>query len=533
MKATAEEQPKEQAKKEILLDLNDKPKPLSSGIKTRVMIKNLTKETIGNETSQAIIRIFDTKYMSLKIFWIICLLGCVSLCGYLVAKSFLTYLSFPVYTTTTLVNEVPTVFPKITICNSNIPTTEYAFEIIKEINEELKPNLSIFNQTQMSQIAWKDASNIFWSVFTEFHVRINSETFSDAYRKKLVHSFEDVLIDCSFNGQLCTSFDFIWKWDPVYGNCYVFNSGLNTSGSKVSYKESVLPGALSGLQLVAYVGYNEKLIPFNPGYFSWVPFSNSYGLNVLIENNTYLSYEKTNVIILNGGTMNFMPIHRRFASKLPKPYSNCDIDNSNPDTFDSPYYNLIKNSPYQYSQELCILQCFQKQIIDLCNCSTLSYVSLYNASCHNERESECSFWEPFEGNVSSKIPNCIPQCPLECNSTEMSFTLTSQTFSGNGYAFLVNESHVLSSDFISSPITDVTASNKFVQFFAYYDSLSFTSSEDSPSMDIVAFLGNIGGTLGLFLGICVLSVCEFIHVIVENCILVKDRLKQAKKLNKI
>jgi len=156
-------------------------------------------------------------------------------------------------------------------------------------------------------------------------------------------------------------------------------------------------------------------------------------------------------------------------------------------------------------------------------------VSLYNTSCHNERESLCAYWQPAKGNISSQIPNCIPQCPLECNSTEISSTLTSQTFSGNGYAYLVNQTSVFSSDFISSPITDVTASNKFVQLFAYYDSLSFTSSEDSPSMDIKAFLGNIGGTFGLFLGISVLSLCELMHVMVESCLLVKDRLKQAEK----
>jgi hypothetical protein len=289
-----------------------------------------------------------------------------------------------------------------------------------------------------------------------------------------------------------------------------------------------LPGAFSGLQLVIYVGYNEKLIPFNLGPFSWIPFSNSYGLNVLVENNTYLSVDKSNVIALNGGTINFMPIQRRFASKLAKPYSNCDIDNTNPGQFDSPYYNLIKNSPYQYSQELCVLQCYQQQIINLCNCSTPIYVSLYNASCKNEEETGCALWEPIKGSVSSQIPSCIPQCPLECNSTEISFTLTSQTFTGNGYGYLVNATSTFSSDFISTPITDMTASNKFVQLFAYYDSLSFTSSEDSPSMDIVAFLGNIGGTLGLFLGISVLSVCECIHVMVESCILVKGRLIKNK-----
>ena len=149
MKEQAKVTPIEQTKKGgMLIELNGNSTTLLSGIKTRTMIKNLTKETIGNETSHAIIRIFDTKYLGLKIFWIICLLGSVSLSGYLVAQTFIIYLSFPVYTTTTLVNEVPTVFPKITICNSNIPTTEYAFEMIKKINKELSPNISIFNHKE-------------------------------------------------------------------------------------------------------------------------------------------------------------------------------------------------------------------------------------------------------------------------------------------------------------------------------------------------------------------------------------------------
>jgi hypothetical protein len=94
MNKSAKVTPKERSKKDMLFGVNE-PGPFLSGIKTRIMIKNLTKETIGNETSQAIIRIFDTKYLALKIFWLICLLGCVSLCGYLVAKTFLIYLNYP------------------------------------------------------------------------------------------------------------------------------------------------------------------------------------------------------------------------------------------------------------------------------------------------------------------------------------------------------------------------------------------------------------------------------------------------------
>jgi len=70
----------------------------------------------------------------------------------------------------------------------------------------------------------------------------------------------------------------------------------------------------------------------------------------------------------------------------------------------------------------------------------------------------------------------------------------------------INENPAILYDFDLTPITVETASNKFVQLFIHYDSLKYTSSTDTPSMDIVTLLSNIGGTLGLFLGISALSV---------------------------
>ena len=96
----------------------------------------MARQTLGNETSQAVIRIFEAKYLCFKLYWLICLLACATLCFYLVAQTILTYLSYPVYTTTTIVHEVPTVFPKVTICNSATAVTAFAAQVVKEINRD-------------------------------------------------------------------------------------------------------------------------------------------------------------------------------------------------------------------------------------------------------------------------------------------------------------------------------------------------------------------------------------------------------------
>jgi hypothetical protein len=57
--------------------------------------------------------------------------------------------------------------------------------------------------------------------------------------------------------------------------------------------------------------------------------------------------------------------------------------------------------------------------------------------------------------------------------------------------------------------------NSIIKFNIYYDSLSYTISTESPAMDVVALLSNIGGTLGLFLGVSVLTAVELIEIIIQ------------------
>ena len=384
----------------------------------------------------------------------------------------------------------------------------------------------------MSNLTFLETESLL-QVYRSVDIFINLDTFSDTYRKMLVHPLEKILWNCEFNGQPCSASDFSWIWDPVYGNCYSFNSGFNSSGSTMSYKESLLPGAQFGLKLDIYVGYIDYLNSFNVGWFQnhYGSNANFYGLNILIQNNTYLQMDKFDVIALDGGTANYIAVQRRFSSKLPKPYSNCDIDNKNPDQIDSEYFNIIKNSPYQYEQELCVDVCMQKRMIDVCNCTFSIFLSLYNASCKNFAQGLCS-WVAIEPNgpydVETTIRNCISQCPLECNSTQFTFKLTSQKYTGPLFETLVKSNPLFASDFTFTPITQETASNKFVEAIIYYDSLTYTSSEDTPSMDIVALLGNIGGTLGLLLGLSVLTLFESMHVIFESLILVYKRLLKSQ-----
>jgi hypothetical protein len=55
--------------------------------------------------------IFHSKYLLLRIMWLVCLLGSSGICAYLLMKSVQDYLNYDVVTVTSTVYEAPAIFP--------------------------------------------------------------------------------------------------------------------------------------------------------------------------------------------------------------------------------------------------------------------------------------------------------------------------------------------------------------------------------------------------------------------------------------
>jgi hypothetical protein len=240
-------------------------------------VENLLRGILYNSLAQAIIKLILTPHTVLKIFLIACVLASTGLASYLVIKAIINFLEY-VTTTSRTIFENPTLFPKVTFCNVNWFTTEYAYNLTQEGHEDSK--------------AYRLSNN---------------------EKKKLGHNLEDILIKWSFNNFPCNSSDFTWYFDENYGNCYTFNSGFDSSKKeRIKLKKSTLVGLDFGLQLTLYVNVYEKLISDT---------TKIYGLGALIRigNSSYLSDYS------NGGI---------FVIK-------------------SYLYDLISQSDYAYSQNLC------------------------------------------------------------------------------------------------------------------------------------------------------------------------------------
>ena len=177
--------------------------------------------------------------------------------------------------------------------SNNQFTTSYAVSFIREINQQVLPDIDIFNTTQMEQLSLPDKMSYINTIYTAAISVMTSNNFTNDQRKLLGHSLDDILFSCTFNQQPCSSSDFIWKFDRYYGNCFVFNSGYNASG-KTDIKKSLISGSLYGLQLQFYVGFNDQLSLFNSIY--------AKGGFLKVENSSFLLDDSLDGIFLTPGS---------------------------------------------------------------------------------------------------------------------------------------------------------------------------------------------------------------------------------------
>ena len=509
-------------------------------------VKDLIKH-LRNEAIKLFLKIFQVKHKWLKFYLIILLLIVLTISCYMLTNLILSYLAFEVLTTARTLTEIKSIFPKVSICNVNPFQTEYALELLKQTNKELcvqaAPGRYLcpktyfdaeidLNQTEVNiQTTSKnvtphckppdivESESKLWSFAKVIHDRaldIVNSNFTNEQKKLLAHNLDDLLINCKFNSKPCR--EFIWYFDSFYGNCYMFNTGFNSSGHVIDFETTTIPGAGFGLSLDFYVGMHENLTLFNGLN------SKTFGAIIKIENNSYLvdnGYELENIRVA-AGLETFIKVHRSFEFSLPRPYSNCDIPNEEEASYleENFFYRLFLDSPYQYTRQGCFVQCYQQRLIQTCNCSDQRLMSLFadTSVCAGCTQLNChhSFFTSWTWDT------CLEFCPFECNRTRYVTDKEFLELNGLNYALEIVMNSKLSRDFVTKQTDKESGAQSFISLNIFYDSLSYEWTVEKEKMNVVDLLANVGGNLSLFLGVSIFTLLEIFEVLLEIYFLKKN-----------
>lgn len=281
-------------------------------------------------------------------------------------------------------------------------------------------------------------------------------------------SLDDLIVNCLFNADtscfLQKSAYFESYYDIGYGLCYRFN------GAYSHLFKSFYSGIRFGLSLELNIrNYSDLIISINNK--THLPYS-------LVNKETYIA----------PFTSSFFVVSRIFLKRLPKPYNDCYEDLTTFE-FNKTFINMILKENRTYSQKECLELCGFSYYLEHSTCGCHPPIRNVEVSCFlkasNEKVKNCTI--DFVGrnlkNIMTKT--CLNYCPLECESNGLSIEKYSTNSIGS------------------------------TKIRVYLDDLQYTIISQDPKTYLFELIANIGGVLGLFLGISFLSFIEILEIILE------------------
>ena len=106
---------------------------------------------------------------------------------------------------------------------------------------------------------------------------------------------------------------------------------------------------------------------------------------------------------------------------------------------------------------------------------------------------------------------CAEYCPLECDSMNYVINSYTEQIALSGNISLNSKSKIDSDDFS----TYEELKKNYFEIRIYYNELKYTLISEEPKTEMFNFISDIGGILGLFLGISFLSFIEIFEIIFE------------------
>ncbi|XP_071177494.1 acid-sensing ion channel 2-like [Mytilus edulis] len=283
--------------------------------------------------------------------------------------------------------------------------------------------------------------------------------------RKLSPDFKEFVLSCKYEGELCNESSFMPFFDPYYGQCYRFPR-------KPLVTKHV--GQLFAFQLFLNVNQSD-----------YIPYvADDPGVVLSIHENGYRPYLQSNGFSVSPGFKTDISLFQKRMLRKKEVFGNTDLCD------DSGEFTNI---------QACFELCIEKIIEKNCNCSpTLSDVSLGLWICDDAEELQCM------AQAEKSSDNC--SCKEPCNEIKYETFRSMTTWPGRSYVGVLDA--ILKQRGVA--YQDLRESLLFVNI--YFSSLQEEVTEEELAYTIENFWSDIGGSLGLWVGMSVISLGEVLEL---------------------
>ncbi|CAJ0575419.1 unnamed protein product, partial [Mesorhabditis spiculigera] len=460
----------------------------------------------------------------LRIFWIIVVLLCF--CGFLFQFETLLrkFLAYNVNTETTL-QFSERVFPTVTICHlnpwkktgSNGASLADLEDLITAYGNSANGYPANANY-DFSEGLTGDRQQMAVTYTTMMSETIINDPIGATHQ----YTYDDIVISCTYNAGTCNSSQFTTYFDPNYGTCQQFNYDAEETSSRA--------GPLYGLRMVLRTDQQQYL-----------PWTEASGVVVVIHGQADRPFPDVFGYYAPPGTASSMGVRFVSTTRLPKPYGDCTTETEVSGT----YFNGT------YDTEACLRACLQENIVKTCACYDPAYAfsELDMASCYKRPVDTASadyttaaincidtFTNPgSEPTAFNLITQC--DCPQPCQVESYSVTVSTAAWPSNSYTpSECNEATNSTQPWVQAGQDCITWYNQNTLLIEiYYERMNYQVLKESPAYTFVNLISDVGGQVGLFLGMSIISLIEMftlLCLIICYCTTHRQRKTEIENIEK-
>ncbi|XP_042857069.1 low-density lipoprotein receptor-related protein-like [Penaeus japonicus] len=312
---------------------------------------------------------------------------------------------------------------------------------------------------------------------------------------------EELVYSCSFDNQPCSHSDFYTWTSDRYGTCYTFNGFLHVNDTKA--RTVVHVGPKNGLQLTLNVPVGLPLL------------SPEKGMRVVIHSPHILPVPEEEGFNLGPGSSS-VSVRRSENQRLGKPHGECRKE-------------YEAELPFEYSPLLCDQLCVEGQLRQRCGCF-IGLSPVYEALNYKPEE-RCEGKLPTQKLCIDRVTRDVIEekiqcdCPQACREMKYQTQVASSKIDDVYYRILSQTRKEVPS--MCSNDTEL------LRLLVYLGSMYYDVIEETPAYTWDTLLSNIGGSLGLFIGVSLVSILEVLEFLWDVCCISLRRCRKPGKLNVI
>ncbi|KAG8198234.1 hypothetical protein JTE90_021491 [Oedothorax gibbosus] len=501
---------KKMKSKELSFNEDVEKVSLGNGEVNQDNLKSVAKNLLTRSSVYAVSQLVTSSGIARKFLWLLVLVFGLMGCSYEVYRFLTLYFQYPVVITLEVQNGWQLDFPAVTVCNLNrIPLNYYmcikSNLTVTECNEIRCRNGSIERRisTNLRPILLSErnkfapCSTNFDGVFSDEHVDqlyfLNQYlSLSNEDRYEAGYKADTFIESCSYNSESCSTRNFTNFQSIEFGNCFTFNA---KSESNMKPLKTPYIGPNSGLVVTLNLGIND-----------YSPLTSSIGARVVVHEPHAKPNPEDYGFNISPGFETSVSLQQRSIHRLPHPYRDkCKH-------YDQEFMDSDRN------QEDCIRKCMQNENFQRCGCadpflpadSSLDLCDLRNQTLM------CCLDEVMKSLTRDATP-C--PCPLPCETTYYEMTTSKAEWPAFPYY----------KEFIKDPKPTLSPCNNDTEHTVgheenypemkrttaklkvFYKTLENTSYKQEPMFQESELFSQLGGQLGLWLGVSLVALFECIE----------------------